>query len=178
MICTRCARTLEPESVYCRHCGTSVGTPGEPRRLVRRPDDGRIGGVCSGMAEYFNADVTLVRTLWVVLAIVPGLLIGGIVGYLVAWALIPAEPGAVAPTGKRLRRSQTDMKIGGVCSGLAAYLGVDPTPVRLGWAILTVVPIAVIPGGIICGVLAYLAAWFIIPAEQEPALKASEPSAS
>ena len=118
MICSRCAKTLEPESAYCRHCGARVGAPGEPRRLTRRPDDGRIGGVCAGMAGYFNTDVTLVRTAWVVFAIVPGILIGGVIGYLVAWALIPAEPGAITVSGKRLRRSHADKKIGGVCGGL------------------------------------------------------------
>lgn len=176
MICGRCAKTLEPESIYCRYCGTRVSADGSPRRLRRRPDEGRIGGVCAGMAEYFNTDVTLVRTACVVLTVIPGLLIGGLVGYLVAWVLIPAERGRVEATGKRLYRSKTDHKLGGVCGGLAAYFGTDATPVRLAWAIITVVPVAVIPGGIICGVLAYLVAWFIIPAEAEPSLKSSQPS--
>ena len=39
------------------------------RRLVRRPVEGKIGGVCAGLAEYFDADVALVRATWVVLSI-------------------------------------------------------------------------------------------------------------
>jgi phage shock protein PspC (stress-responsive transcriptional regulator) len=99
------------------------------------------------------------------------------VAYLVAWALIPAEPGTAPVTRRRLLRSYDDRKIAGVCGGLATYFGVDATPVRLAWALLTIIPVAVIPGGIICGVLAYLVAWFIVPAEPAPAWEASPPPA-
>lgn len=59
---------------------------------------------------------------------------------------------------RRLMRSATDVKIGGVCGGLAEYLNVDPTIVRLCWAVL-----AVVPGGIVGGIVAYLVAWMIVP---------------
>jgi len=52
---------------------------------------------------------------------------------------------------RRLMRSTTDSKIAGVCGGLAEYLGVDSTIVRLVWAIL-----AVVPGGIVGGIVAYV----------------------
>ena len=35
------------------------------RRLVRLPAYGKLGGVCAGLAEYLDADVTLVRLAWV-----------------------------------------------------------------------------------------------------------------
>jgi len=60
--------------------------------------------------------------------------------------------------GKRLMRSSTDVKLAGVCGGIAEYLNVDPTLVRLVWAILTL-----IPGFVLGGILAYLVAWMIIP---------------
>ena len=59
----------------------------QPKRLVRRSDDRMVAGVCSGVADYFGVDVTLVR---------PG--DGGraifgfgslILAYVVAWALLP-----------------------------------------------------------------------------------------
>ena len=55
---------------------------------------------------------------------------------------------------RRLMRSSTDVKIAGVCGGLAEYLNVDPTIVRLFWAILAVVPGGVVGGdrGLPCGV--------------------------
>src|ERR1700733_15428417 len=59
---------------------------------------------------------------------------------------------------RRLMRSSTDVKIAGVCGGLAEYLNVDPTIVRLCWAVL-----AVVPGGIVGGIVAYVAAWLIVP---------------
>lgn len=59
---------------------------------------------------------------------------------------------------KHLTLSATDSKIAGVCGGIAEYLDVDPTVVRLIWVALSVVP-----GGLVGGVLAYLLAWIIIP---------------
>ena len=38
---------------------------------------------------------------------------------------------------KRLTRSRTDRKLAGVCGGLAAYLNLDPTVVRVAYALLT-----------------------------------------
>jgi len=59
---------------------------------------------------------------------------------------------------KRLRLSATDAKIAGVCGGIAEYLDVDPTVVRLIWLVLSI-----IPGAIVLGIFAYLLAWIIIP---------------
>lgn len=53
-----------------------------------RPVDGRmIGGVCAAIGRRFGLDVSLVRTVTVILA----LLVVGIVAYLIAWLLIPQE---------------------------------------------------------------------------------------
>lgn len=38
--------------------------------------------------------------------------------------------------GKRLYKSNSDIKIDGVCAGIAEYLGIDPTIIRLIWALL------------------------------------------
>jgi phage shock protein C len=60
-----------------------------PRRLVRRADDRMLGGVCSGLADYTGMDVTLVRVLAVVAAVLG---FGSvIVAYLVAWLLVPLD---------------------------------------------------------------------------------------
>ncbi|WP_420124597.1 PspC domain-containing protein [Nakamurella sp.] len=56
---------------------------------------------------------------------------------------------------RRLTLSTSDKMIGGVCGGIAAYFGIDPTLVR----ILAVV-LALVAGG---GILAYLLAWIIMP---------------
>ncbi len=59
---------------------------------------------------------------------------------------------------RQLRRSATSRIIGGVCGGLAEYLGLDPTVVRIVWIALTVLSMGF--GGIIL----YLLAWIIMPA--------------
>ena len=60
---------------------------------------------------------------------------------------------------KKLRLSQTDKKIGGVCGGLAKFLGIDSTAVRVAMALLVFV------GGM--SLLVYLIMWLIIPDEVE-----------
>jgi len=141
------------------------------RRFVRLPDEGKIAGVCAGLAAYFDVDVTVVRLVWVILSIVPGVFIGGLVAYIAAWILTPvARPqDHVLPVG-RLARSETDKQIAGVCGGLAEFFGVDSTIVRLAAVIL-----AIYPGAIIGGVVAYLIAWFIMPARPATSL---QPAAS
>jgi phage shock protein PspC (stress-responsive transcriptional regulator) len=131
-----------------------------PKRLYRTPSAGRLAGVCAGIADYLEADVTLIRLAWVVLSIVPGCLIGGFIAYLVAWAIMPLSNAVPeAPAGqRRLTRSTSDRKIAGVCGGLADYLAIDATAVRLLWVVLTIVP-----GAIVFGLVAYVVAWFIMP---------------
>ena len=56
---------------------------------------------------------------------------------------------------KKLRRSQANRMIGGVCGGIAEYFAIDPTVVRIIWVAISLL------GGF--GVLVYLASLFIIP---------------
>ena len=59
---------------------------------------------------------------------------------------------------KQLRRSRSDRVLGGVCAGIARYLGVDPVAVRVGYAI-----VAFVSGGL--AVLAYPVLWILMPEE-------------
>ena len=59
---------------------------------------------------------------------------------------------------KVLVRSRDGRMLAGVCTGVAGYFGVDVTLVRVLWAV-----VSALTGG--AGVLAYLAAWAIIPDE-------------
>jgi len=131
-----------------------------PKRLFRTPSTGRLAGVCAGIAEYLDADVTLIRLAWIVLSIVPGCLIGGVVAYVVAWAIMPESTATteVQPGRRRVTRSTSDRKIAGVCGGLADYLSIDATAVRVLWIVLSIVP-----GAIVLGLVAYIVAWFIMP---------------
>lgn len=56
------------------------------KKLFRDPDDKTLAGVCSGLAKYFNADVTAIRVLFIILLIFGG---SGFVIYLVFWIFTP-----------------------------------------------------------------------------------------
>jgi len=165
--CVKCQREIEAESSYCRFCGAPVRPTEAHRRFVRIPDEGKFAGVCAGLAAYFDTDVTIVRLVWVILSIIPGVFIGGLVAYIAAWILAPvASPQDHRPLGRRLARSETDRQIAGVCGGLAEYFGLDSTLVRL-----AAVVIAIYPGCVIGGIVAYLIAWFIMPARPAASLQ-------
>jgi phage shock protein PspC (stress-responsive transcriptional regulator) len=172
MTCSRCAKNIEGDSAFCRYCGASVpaSAPASPRRLTRRPSEGKLGGVCAGIAAYLNTDPTVVRLVWVILSVVPGAVIGGLIAYAVAWILLPPETAATpaAAAARRLQRSAADRKIAGVCGGLADYFSVDSTLVRIAAVVL-----AIYPGAVICGVLVYLLAWFVIPSAESERLQPS-----
>ena len=66
-------------------------------------------------------------------------------------------------SARRLERIPEHGKIAGVCAGLAAYLEMDVTLVRAAWVVLSLVP-----GALIGGVLAYAAAWVLMPVSLIP----------
>ena len=80
-----------------------------------------------------------------------------------------AAPG-VPMSQKRLMRS-ADAKLGGVCGGLAEYLDVDPTVVRLVWVLISFFT------GLIPGTIAYLVAWAVLPAPAKPVVEVMPPAA-
>jgi phage shock protein C len=162
MACLRCQHDVPLDARYCPACGAPQHGEYGPffgnRRLNRLPDEAKIAGVCAGIADYLDVDVSLVRALWLALSIIPGAIVGGIVAYALAWIVMPRGAPVSRPTGRRLVRSSSDAQLAGVCGGLADYFGVDSTLVRVLWIVLSV-----LPGAILGGVLAYLAAWLIIP---------------
>ena len=176
MACVRCGHEIGADAAYCQHCGADqragTGSATGTRILQRSRVDRQIAGVCGGIARYFDIDPVFVRVGWVVFSIVPGAIFLGVLAYLVAWLIIPeaglgsesTTTGAAADgswRGRRLHRSGTDAKIAGVCGGIAEHFSVDPTAVRVLWVVLTI-----FPGAIICGVIAYLVAWFVMPTSQ------------
>ena len=57
---------------------------------------------------------------------------------------------------KKLLRSSSDYMLGGVCGGIAEYMDLDPTLVRVAYVLLTVCTA-------FCGTLAYLVLWIVMP---------------
>ncbi len=67
------------------------------RKLYRSQSNRMIGGVCGGMAEYFNIDPNLMRLLWVVLVFLGG---SGIILYLASLIIIPNNPEQTIPENR------------------------------------------------------------------------------
>ncbi len=73
------------------------------KRLYRSTKEKMIGGVCGGLAEYFDIDPVLIRILFVVATFVGG---SGILAYIICWIIIPEEPRVVQPAAPAQPASQ------------------------------------------------------------------------
>ena len=97
-----------------------------PKRLYRDEQNKVLGGVCSGIANYFVIEPWIVRILWFFLI---GL---NILIYLILWIAVPStsikEVGGVR---KRLFRDIDKKIIGGVAAGLSKYFGIQVWIVRI-----------------------------------------------
>jgi phage shock protein PspC (stress-responsive transcriptional regulator) len=97
-----------------------------PKRLYRDEQNKVLGGVCSGIANYFGIEPLIVRILWFFLIGV------NILGYLILWIAVPStsikEVGGVR---KRLFRDIDNKVIGGVAAGLSKYFGIQVWIVRI-----------------------------------------------
>lgn len=58
----------------------------EIKRLYKNKAMGKIDGVCAGFSEYFNADVTLIRVLWVLVSLAYG---SGVIAYILCMLIMP-----------------------------------------------------------------------------------------
>jgi len=112
MFCPKCGKECNDRVNFCCHCGAPIaaesGRP--PIKLARSKTDKKIAGVCGGFAEDLDMDPTLVRLIWVMLALLGG---WGVLGYFVAWLVMPEAPviqaaadvssSAATPTGAQQR---------------------------------------------------------------------------
>lgn len=127
------------------------------KKLHKSNKDVKICGVCGGIAEYFDIDATLVRLIWIIFIFCCG---AGLLAYIVAALVMTnAENVEVEVIShkkvKRLYKSEKDKKICGVCGGIGEYFNIDPTIIRLIWAV-----------SILCcgtGLLAYFIAAIVLP---------------
>jgi phage shock protein C len=91
MYCNACGKAVAEDGRFCSYCGNVVGIAPTTRRLTRSCAERKIAGVCAGMAQYFDLDVTLVRVLCVFLTLATGIC-PGVVTYLLAWIMVPSKP--------------------------------------------------------------------------------------
>ena len=59
------------------------------KKLYRIPEGKQLAGVCTGLADYFQLDVTLIRLIWAVAALLAG---SGILLYIICAFISPERP--------------------------------------------------------------------------------------
>lgn len=135
-----------------------------PRKLYRDERRKVIGGVASGIAHYFGIDPIWMRLLFLALFFGPAIVsfFGGIGGiafltYIILWIVIPGSRLLEDDDQqvKKLFRNSQSRALGGVCSGLAAYFGVDVVVIRLLFVL------GIFLGG--AGLIVYIILWIITP---------------
>lgn len=151
---------------------TQSTRPTAPRQLSRDLRRKTIGGVASGIANYFNIDPVWVRLGFVMLVIGFPALNGSVnhggngffgslagftvIAYIAMWIAFPGSNTLEDDKSvKKFFRNPDDKVLGGVASGLAAYFGVDTGLVRL------VFVLGIVFFGV--GLLAYFVLWMIAP---------------
>jgi len=127
------------------------------RRLYRDRWDKKLGGVCGGLGQYLKFDPTIIRLI-VIFVCIFTVILPVVLLYLVVWIVIPQGPPTYIQLNcKKLRRNMKNRMISGICSGLADFLHVDPTLVRI------VTAIAVVITGFFPGFFAYVIGTWLIP---------------
>ena len=127
------------------------------KKLFRDRWDKKICGVCGGLAQILKIDPTILRMLAVIVCIFTGFLPCLIV-YIIASLTIPLGPRSyVQLSCKKLYRSKKNRKIAGVCGGIAEFIKIDPSLVRI------IVIVLMIITGILPVFISYIIGSIIIP---------------
>ncbi len=88
MYCNYCGKVIQEDANLCAYCGRRAGGVEGRRRLLRPRAGRKIAGVCQGFAEYFDLDVSVIRVVWVLVALFGGC---GLLAYIIAWIVMPEE---------------------------------------------------------------------------------------
>ena len=128
------------------------GTTSAQKKLTRDKNQKILGGVCSGMAHYFNVDPVWARVLFALLALGSSGLF--IFLYIVLWIALPEVDLDDQPSIKKMYRDAENKVLGGVASGLAAFSGTDVALIRL---------IFVVTGFFGVGFILYIVFWLALP---------------
>ena len=113
----------EPASTGSSTSNEAFANTMRPKRLYRDENHKVIGGVCSGLANYFGIDVVVVRVIFVILAFAGGL---SIVPYIILWVAVPSSATTeIGSLRKKLYRDPDDKLVAGICAGIAQYFGIN-----------------------------------------------------
>jgi len=100
---------------------STFGSTLHSKKLFRDENDKVLGGVCSGLGNYFGIDSIIVRIIFVILLFS----VIGFLAYIILWAVVPSSAvNEIGAYRKKLYRDTDNKLIAGVCSGLAKYFGV------------------------------------------------------
>ncbi|MBN2505018.1 MAG: PspC domain-containing protein [Bacilli bacterium] len=75
------------------------------RKLYRDVENGKIGGVCAGLSDYFDLDVTLIRIIWVLLIVFAGT---GFFVYIIMWIVVDPKSVVVEKVAKEKKTIDDD----------------------------------------------------------------------
>src|ERR1700676_3397170 len=104
MVCQKCQKEVVEDSKFCYNGGAHLADQAAPpaagyaapaKRLMRSSRDKKLGGVCAGLADYFDLDPTIVRVVCLLAFLCAGA--GGLV-YIVLWIALPLAPATPALT--------------------------------------------------------------------------------
>jgi phage shock protein PspC (stress-responsive transcriptional regulator) len=123
-----------------------------PKKLFRDRKRKILGGVCAGLAHYFNVDPIWPRLLFALLGL--GSYGGLFVVYVILWIVLPASEELEDDTIKKMFRDKEKRVVAGVASGVAAFFGVDVALVRI---------LFVISGIFGIGLIVYIVLWIALP---------------
>ena len=62
------------------------------KKLYRSNKDKKLAGVCGGLAEYLGMDASIIRVIWVLLALFAGC---GLLAYIICALIIPQDPSII-----------------------------------------------------------------------------------
>tara|TARA_R100001143_G_scaffold63546_1_gene71675 strand:+ start:1904 stop:2569 length:666 start_codon:yes stop_codon:yes gene_type:complete len=155
-------------------------------KLCINDREGKFLGVCAGFADFVGIEIWMVRLAYLASVIFAGWFM--IPAYFLAWffmdeadeswneknfeTLKNKSKGRIAKSvehfrnvdyRKKLYRNSRDRKLLGVCAGLADYLEVDATVVRIVIVITSLIPGSFVP-------LAYFIAYFILNDKPKPTI--------
>lgn len=171
------SETQKEENDFYKYITPPNQQPGKAyRKLTRLPNSKILGGVCAGFANYFATDPLWTRLVTILLLFSGQISITRlplsffsdnlnlrisfglwtVIAYALLWVILP--PSYEKPEDKNIKklyRNPDDRVLGGISSGLAAYLNIDVLWVRLAFLVL------IFAGG--SGFVLYLILWIITP---------------